>query len=288
MNNILSSFQRIFKPALSNVHDDPNIMTREQKALMKVDKKKIGLEIGPSHAPLAPRKKGFKVHIIDHMNKEQLIELYKTHQGNVENIEEVDFVWQGQSYAELTGKRNYYNWIIASHLIEHTPDLISFLKQCEEVLKEDGVLSLVVPDIRYHFDYFRPITGISKVIDAYFNRNIIQTPGTVAEFFLYLSKRGSHVAWEEGFKEEFSLAYNSTDAINSMQRVIQHREYLDSHAWSFTPTSFRLMIQDLNDLKFISLKELCFFETKGCEFFITLSKQGAGFSQARLGGFKNN
>ena len=67
-------------------------------------KTKIGLEIGPSHAPLAPKKAGFNVQIIDHMTKKQLIEAYKAHKGNIDNIEEVDFVWSGQSYAELPGK----------------------------------------------------------------------------------------------------------------------------------------------------------------------------------------
>src|SRR5689334_17671755 len=133
-------------------------MTREEKVLDKIDKKGIGLEIGPSHAPLAPKRKGFNVHIIDHMSKDELVKKYTGHSVELNNIEEVDYIWSGDSYAELTGKTNFYDWIIASHLIEHTPDLISFLKQCEEVLKDEGVLSLVVPDIRYHFDYFRPIT----------------------------------------------------------------------------------------------------------------------------------
>src|SRR5580693_778039 len=136
-------------------------MTREEKVLSNIDKTKPGVEIGPSHAPLAPKKQGFNVHIIDHLNKEQLIQQYRAHNINVDNIEEVDFIWNGQSYAELTGKKNYYDWIIASHLIEHTPDLITFLKQCDEILTENGILSLVIPDIRYHFDFFRPITGIS-------------------------------------------------------------------------------------------------------------------------------
>jgi len=261
-------------------------MTKEEKVLGMIDKRKIGLEIGPGHAPLAPKKDGFNVQIIDYMNKEQLIKAYTSHKGNIENIEEVDFVWNGQSYAKLTGKTNYYNWIIASHLIEHTPDLISFLKECEEVLNEDGILSLVVPDIRYHFDYFRPITGISKVIDAYMNKNTLQTPGTVAEFLLYLSKRGNQVAWQEGCKEEFSLVHDHTDAYNTMQRVINYGVYSDSHAWSFTPTSFRLLIQDLNNLKFISFREIAFFPTSGSEFYITLGKKGAGFSQNRLDALK--
>jgi len=257
-------------------------MTREDKILSLIDKKKIGLEIGPSHAPLAPKKEGFNVHIIDHMSREDLIKKYTAHNVKLENIEEVDFVWNGKSYAELTGQSNYYNWIIASHLIEHTPDLITFLNQCGEVLKDDGILSLAVPDVRYHFDYFRPITGISKVIDAYYNKNTIHTPGTAAEYFLNFSKRADSISWYEGFKGALALEFSKTDAYNQMQAVVQQKVYLDLHSWSFTPTSFRLLIQDLNDLGFISLKEVSFFPSAGCEFFIALGKKGTGFLHNRL------
>jgi 2-polyprenyl-3-methyl-5-hydroxy-6-metoxy-1,4-benzoquinol methylase len=220
------------------------------------------------------------------MSKEQLIKKYTGHNVNLDNIEDVDFIWDGQSYAELTGKSHYYNWIIASHLIEHTPDFISFLKQCEEVLQEDGLVSLVVPDIRYHFDYFRPITGISKVIDAYFQKNVIHTAGTAAEYHLNCSVRDGRISWEEGNTGEFALLYTPDEAEKEMQKVINNKEYLDLHSWSFTPTSFRLLIQDLNDLKFITLKEIAFFPTAGCEFYITLGKTGVGFAQNRLDALK--
>ena len=260
-------------------------MTREEKILNKIDKQKPGVEIGPSHAPLAPKKAGFKVHIIDHKTREQLIEKYTGHGVNLDNIEEVDFVWSGQSYAQLTGKKSYYNWAIASHMIEHTPDLISFLKQCEEILTEDGILSLVIPDIRYHFDYFRPITGISKVIDAYYAKRTIHSPGTAAEYTLNVAARGGQIAWEEGFKQEFSLIHSRELAQDHIQRVLQN-EYIDFHSWSFTPTSFRLLIQDLNDLGFISLKEVSYYPTAGCEFYITLGKKGNGFLEHRLNALK--
>lgn len=257
-------------------------MTREEKVLNKIDKNTIGIEIGPSHAPIALKKNGFNVQIIDHLNKQQLIEKYKMLNVNTDNIEEVDFIWNGESYAQLTGKTNYYNWIISSHMIEHTPDFIAFLKQCEEVLKEDGVLSLAVPDVRYHFDYFRPITGLSKIIDAYLNKSTIHSAGTAAEYHLNRVSRGKEGAWEEGFEEEFSLSHSMQDAYFQMQLVIEKNQYLDLHAWDFTPTSFRLLIQDLNDLGFISLKEVAFYPTAGCEFFITLGKNGKGFHPNRL------
>jgi 2-polyprenyl-3-methyl-5-hydroxy-6-metoxy-1,4-benzoquinol methylase len=261
-------------------------VTREEKILCKVDKKQVGIEIGPSHAPIAAKKSGFRVHIIDHMSQKELIKKYTGHNVNLNNIEEVDFIWSGQSYSQLTGKTNYYSWIIASHVIEHTPDLISFLKQCEDMLSEDGVLSLAIPDIRYHFDYFRPITGLSKVIDAYFEKRTIHTIGTIAEYHLNCAVRGGQIAWEQGNTKEFTLLYSVEDTYNQMKKAIKKKEYLDLHSWSFTPTSFRLLIQDLNDLGFISLKEIIFFPTVGCEFYITLGRKGIGFLQNRLDALK--
>ncbi|MGC4035403.1 MAG: methyltransferase domain-containing protein [Chitinophagaceae bacterium] len=261
-------------------------MDRNEKVLFKVDKSGIGLEIGPSHAPFAPKKEGYFVHIIDHMTRDELKQKYTGHNVQLDAIEDVDFVWKGESYTKLTGKAKYYDWIIASHLVEHTPDFIKFLKECEEILKDDGVLSLVVPDIRFHFDYFRPITALSKVIDAYFQKNIIHSPGTAAEYYLNCSVRGGKIAWEYGNTEDFALLYSVSESYENMQKVIHEKKYQDIHSWSFTPTSFRLLIQDLNDLGFISLKETIFFPTSGCEFFITLAKNGAGFSQNRLDSLK--
>lgn len=257
-------------------------MTREEKILYNIDKGKPGIEIGPSHNPIASKSSGFNVSIIDHMNREQLIKKYETHNVDLSKIEEVDFVWKGESYSALTKKTKYYNWIIASHVIEHTPDIITFINQCDEILKDEGVLSLAIPDVRYCFDFFRPITAISKVVDAHYNNNIIHTPGTAAEYFSNFTKRGGNICWYEGYKEEFSLGFSMTDAFNQMQTILQEKVYVDLHAWCFTPTSFRLLIRDLSDLGFISLKEVSFFPSEGCEFFVALGRKGLGFVENRL------
>ena len=110
----------------------------------------------------APKKQGLRVYVLDHCDKKALIEKYRRHEGNIENIEEVDFVWDGRSYTELIGRRHIYDWIIGSHVLEHTSDLIGFLNDCDSLLKKDGVLSLAVPDKRYCFDRFRPLSGIGR------------------------------------------------------------------------------------------------------------------------------
>jgi SAM-dependent methyltransferase len=257
-------------------------MTKEQKVFSALDKTGRGLEIGPSHNPLAPKKSGFRVDILDHMSREDLVGKYTGHSVNLANIEEVDYIWQGEPYAQVTGKKAYYDWIIASHLIEHTPDLITFLKDCSEILKEDGVLSLVIPDKRFCFDHFRPITGISKIIDSFFSKNKIHTAGTAAEYYLNVVAKGSQIAWDQDKTGVYGFVHGLNDAMEGMAKVQDEEIYLDLHAWCFTPHSFRLLIHDLNSLGFINLKEVIFYPTTGCEFYISLSSAGKGAQMDRL------
>lgn len=82
-----------------------------------------GLEIGPSFNPVCPKRCGYDVEILDHTDQEGLRQKYQEHTNvasSFDRIEEVDYVWNGEDYRELTGKENYYDYIIASHVIEHT------------------------------------------------------------------------------------------------------------------------------------------------------------------------
>ena len=257
-------------------------MNRKEKVLRYITQNGHGIEIGPSHNPIAPKKKGYKVHIIDHMSREQLISKYKDHDVNLENIEEVDFIWQGENYSDLTGKGKFYDWIIASHVIEHTPDLIGFLKDCDTILRDDGVISLVVPDKRYCFDHYRPVSGLSKIIDSHLQKNSIHTQGTVAEYYLNVVSKAGSIAWDSNTTGNYNCVHSLENALQGMKSVLNEKAYLDVHAWCFVPHSFRLIIHDLFHLGFVPFQEVGFFSTEGCEFYITLSRNGKGINRSRL------
>ena len=257
--------------------------TRREKILHHIDKNGLGIEIGPSYNPVAPKSDGFQVQIIDLANKQILVQKYKDEGVNLDNIEEVDFVWNGESYSELTGKTKFYNWIIASHVIEHTPDLIHFLNECDSILKDDGVLSLAVPDKRLCFDHFRPLTGIARIIDNHLQKRTIHSLGTIAEQWLNSVTCGGAGAWSRGrsHRGEYRFAKTLEVVLRAVEDVKQGA-VVDAHAWCFTPSSFRLLIHDLNSLGFVSLQELSFFPTEGCEFFITLGHKGETIEFDRL------
>ena len=242
------------------------------------------MEIGASHAPIAPKSGGYNVHVIDHATRDELREKYKNDDVKLENIEDVDFVWRGETYAELTGKRHYYDWIIASHVIEHVPNLVGFINSCDEILNDTGVLSLAVPDVRFCFDRFRPISGLSKVVDAHLQKHTMHTPGSVVEFNLNLVKRDDQPGWGENtlLADRYSFTIPREEVREHLDKSANGGDYIDCHAWCFTPHSFRLIVADLYDLGFIKMREVGFFPSEGCEFHIALSRNGTGSKLGRL------
>jgi predicted SAM-dependent methyltransferase len=248
--------------------------SREDKVFHLLDKTSLGLEIGPSHNPIAPKKKGFNVHILDHASAAELRYKYQGHGVNLDNIEEVDFVWQGESLQELIGETSCYNWIIASHVIEHVPDLISYLQQCEALLKPDGILSLVIPDKRFCFDYFSSSSSTGNVLDAYAEKRVKPSDGQVFDHIANASKRNGNIAWgadELGGANE--LVHTFAEAQAHWIKSVSTTDYIDVHGWRFTPASFRLLISDLQGLGLIGLKIEAEFDTTGCEFYVSLSKK---------------
>ena len=55
-------------------------------------------------------------------------------------------------------------------------------------------------------------------------------------------------------------------AKQAIRNVGERGTYLDVHEWCFTTTSFRLMMRDLFELRFIQLKELAFIHLRAVSF----------------------
>jgi hypothetical protein len=249
-------------------------ISREDKVFHLLDKKGLGLEIGPSHNPIAPKNKGFNVHTLDHASAAELRNKYQGHGVNLDNIEEVDFIWHGEPLQELIDKIDCYDWIIASHVIEHVPDLISFLQQCEVLLKSAGILSLVIPDKRYCFDHFSASSSTGNVLDAHAEKRVKPSEGQIFDHFANAAKRNGNGAWSsDGMGGPNELYHTFAEAQTIYLSSVSNTDYIDTHCWRFTPASFRLLISDLQNLGLIGLEIKLGFDTTGCEFFVSLGKK---------------
>jgi len=168
--------------------------SREDILLCGIDPQALGLEIGPSHRPIAPKRSGFNVRILDHLDASGLRAKYADHGVDTSAIEEVDYIWRGEPLEQLVGGVRF-QWIVASHVIEHVPDLIGFLNSCERILAHGGLLSLAVPDKRYCFDCQRENSSLARVIDAGLMR---PTQGWQDRVEGWPSGRAGACAWSAG------------------------------------------------------------------------------------------
>jgi len=258
-------------------------MDRNAIITQGLDLSSPGLEIGPSHHPVTPKQAGYDVVVLDTLSADELRAKYEVDDIDVSMIEEVDYRWRGEPYVELFGARRF-SWVIASHVIEHVPDLIGFLDNCASVLTDDGVISLVIPDKRYSFDHYRSISSIGAVVDAFLEGRVQPSVGTAIDYYLSVVQRGDKIAWYKGFvgDDEFVHTFDEAKLVAEANDPYAAFPYFDPHVWCFVPTSFRLLIEDLYQLGYLPVRESSFWTTMGTEFFVQLSRHGSGFDVERI------
>lgn len=143
-------------------------------------------------------------------------------------------------------------------------------------MNDEGFIALTVPDKRYCFDRFRARSSLANIVDAHEHKRKIHSVGTAAEYFMSVTSRGGNIAWTPHSDGEYKFVHTVDQAKNAMKAISEQAAYLDLHAWVFTPSSFRLIIEDLYALGLSPFREVSFQDTTINEFYVQLSKSGTG------------
>jgi hypothetical protein len=252
-----------------------------------VNKKELGLEIGPSYRPTFPKKEGWTVKVVDHCSKPDLIEKYqelKVPKSFLSAIEEVDYVWRGESYAKLmSASDEKLRYVIACHVIEHVEDLIGFLSDMSEIIDHSGYLLLAIPDKKSTFDFYRPISTLGDVILANLSPEIYDVKAKIDEDYLRSEFAGT-IAWNQDVSRAKISAHEiPTPSINFEKikedirkltefGVKSNDEYRDGHRWVFTLNSFIDVIRALSSLEMTNFEIIEYEETNYYEFLVVLKK----------------
>jgi SAM-dependent methyltransferase len=253
-------------------------MSRIDKILSAIDRSMRVLEIGPSYDPAAPKSAGWNSFVFDHATQAELQEKYAALGIPTSNIESVDFVWRGGPIETAIPKDMHgsFSACITSHVIEHIPDPISLFRSLDRLLAPDGVVSLAVPDKRFCFDFFRPLTVAPAWIEAFDRKATRHSRRAILEQCSYSAHNGDRGAWGQ---ERAELALHlvsdlvSAKAASDNVGMSDDSPYFDCHAWCFTPSSFDLLLLDLGALGLVDFRIEEIFPTTGCEFFVTLRKR---------------
>ena len=127
-----------------------------------------GAEIGPLNWPVLSKQET-RVLYVDHLDTQGLREKYPA----LDNIVEVDRPMVSNSLEETLKPDAPLDFIVASHVFEHVPNPIRWLREAAAVLRPGGRLALALPDRRMTFDILRHETRPSDVISAFLEDDIV-------------------------------------------------------------------------------------------------------------------
>jgi SAM-dependent methyltransferase len=232
------------------------------------------LEIGPSYNPLAPKAEGWNTTIVDHAATAELRAKYAAMGVDTAPIEDVDLVWAGGPLDLVVPAERHgsFGRILASHVIEHIPDLLGFLVSCQTVLAPDGVLALAVPDKRFCFDALKPLSTTGDILAA---RGLQRhSPRTLFQQSAYSVTANGLASWgEQPVREIAPMA-----ALDAAWLAAAHGgndapgPYIDAHAWHFTPAWFRLAMLELADAGMIDWRIDHLEPSPHAEFLVLLRR----------------
>jgi hypothetical protein len=251
-------------------------MTRLAKILAHIDlRRSRGLEFGPLMSPLIARGTA-DIFYVDRAPREELVRWYAENPTiDPAQIVDVDYIWGDRTLKECVGAENVFDFCVASHVMEHVPDLATWLEEVSAVLRDEGILSVVLPDKRYTFDCLRPPTTVVDVVDAYVNRLRRPSSRQIFDHFSHFVEVDAAALWRQNAE---SLGVRATGDDRNLVKICREaREqgtYIDSHCWVFTPLSFLDLLTQMAKLGLVQFEVASFTPTTmgENEFFVSLRK----------------
>lgn len=249
-------------------------MDRTARLLSRATRQSLILEVGAGYNPVAPKAEGWNTHVVDHADQTTLRAKYAPAAVDVNRIEPVDTIWQGGPLdavipAALLGR---FDTMIASHVLEHMPDLIGFLTSAERVMRRGGTMAVALPDRRFCFDCLKPVTTTADLLEAHRAGRARHGIRTVWNHMAYAATIDDRLAWDAATTGQPRLVEDLT-RIASLATTYDDdpsRPYEDFHCWFFTPAGFRLVMLELGQIGAVNWTVAEVTDTIGFEFFAFL------------------
>ena len=258
-------------------------MTRHEKLLLGLDLgQATAIEIGALDRPIIPPDSP-GAFFVDHKDTASLREKYRgVSDVDTDKLVHVNGIWGEKSLAEVAASVAPVDCLVASHLIEHVPDLVTWLHEVAAVLKPAGDLRLAIPDRRYTFDLLRAETVLADVLAAHLVRARIPQVRQVIDHVANTVHVDCHQLWEGTFDRTALVKCHETSHIELLSRdVLDNRSYDDVHCWVFTPSSFTRLMMRLAELGYHAFKCVKLFDTEPyTNEFIVIAQLAADQAEA--------
>jgi predicted SAM-dependent methyltransferase len=226
---------------------------RVQDLLAGIDvENESGLEIGPLDKPIVTPEPGRRIAYLDYADADHLRKR-SSHDPNVDCSKIIVPTYVVQSIDDYPRIEERFDYILASHVVEHAPDLLGWIEALLRLLNPRGRIVLAVPDRRFTFDYFRPVSTLGDILEAYFERRRRPTFRQVFDGNNDARNIDIVTAWQKSIDASEASRIFSTEIALQLARSAM-TTYQDCHCWVFTYDSFLELIRQVNELGVIGVR----------------------------------
>ena len=222
----------------------------------------LGVEIGALHAPVLERQDG-RVLYVDYAPA-SILRASLRHEGvDPADVLEVDIVWGETPLADAIGEK--VDVVVASHVLEHVPDLIGWLGELHAAMRLGATLGLAIPDRRCTFDAWRNDTTIGELVEAHLTARVRPSLRQVFEAATYSIDAAASEPWrgEDGERLPHHILAGLKNIYRWLDEDLKHSaEYVDVHCWVFTPRSFLVLAEALAALSLFPFAIAGFYPTE--------------------------
>ena len=207
----------------------------------------VGLEIAPNWAPVVTKSEG-DVLYCDYLTYDQLLEREKTNPARIQHglkVQRLDFIWQlGKTLQECAGDTKF-DYVVSCHVFEHVPNFLEYLYQARAILKDDGVIAMILPDIRGSGEYFRRETSAADLLNSYLLGQSEPSPGQVYDGLRNLFSF-ENVPLQGLSLTDVKRHFTDMDCYHAAVRA--SIEYVDVHCWAFSKDGFVATARELQGI----------------------------------------
>jgi hypothetical protein len=258
------------------------LIDRSEVMLQGVARNARCLEIAPFHRPVI-KKDAFKVDYTDYATTEELRRKAPVHEGiSPDSVCTVDYIWTpGKPLRECIPHNVTYDFALASHVMEHVPNVLGWVQQILDVLDTGATLQLALPDYRGCFDVFRRTTTFAEMLQCW---TIEASTPTVSQIYDFLSNNVAMPAdlatntsqfpfGEAPSMANFTRNYPDESAFHFAMMHFNEGTYMDTHCSVFSPESLVEAFSTAARLGILNI-EISQPELGWREFFVKLKKLG--------------
>lgn len=192
-------------------NDDMRIeIPNPPKKFVKTHLKGTGVEIGALHKPMPFDPDTTKILYADRKDTATLRKLYIDNpKVDIDDIVDVDIISDGSDLSAVENES--VDFVCNSHLLEHLTNPLRAIEEWFRVLKKNGHLYIIVPDMHKCFDKNREVTPLEQFITKY--------------------EQDTNQVWYENYKDYFNHARNITDEA-IVKNAFEKQANIHVHTWT--------------------------------------------------------